>query len=107
MRFEGYFRAPTRAVYGFKAGANTGCRLYLDGKLAIENDGAEGAKGGSKKADVPLQAGLHRMTVLYYYGSAGRPKLNLVVEWPGNVGGDGFGWSSQQRLLPLLWGEAK
>jgi len=29
----------------------------------------------------------------------------LVVEWPGNGGGDGFGWSSYQRLLPLLWSE--
>jgi hypothetical protein len=46
---------------------------------------------------------LHRLTALYYFGAAGQPKLNLVAEWPGNIGGDGFGWSSYQRLLPLLW----
>ena len=106
MRFDGYFRAPTRAVYTFKASANNGCRLYLDGRPVIENDESGGMKRGAKTTEVPLQSGLHRMTVLYYFGSAGKQKLNLVVEWPGNVGGDGFGWSSQQRLLPLLWGEA-
>jgi hypothetical protein len=105
MRFDGYFRAPSRAVYTFQAGANSGCRLYLDGKPVIENDESGGMKSGTKSAEVPLQAGLHRLTVLHYFGSAGSPKLNLVVEWPGNSGGDGFGWSSYQRLLPLLWGE--
>jgi len=106
MRFDGYFRAPSRAVYSFRARANTGCRLYLDGRPLIENDGAGGINGGAKTAELPLQAGLHELTVLYYFGSAGEPKLNLVVAWPGNVGGDGFGWSSSQRLLPLLWSEA-
>ena len=106
MRFEGYFRAPARAVYAFKANANSGCRLYLDGRPAIENDGSGGVKGVAKTADVPLQSGLHRLTILYYFGSAGQPRLSLVVAWPGNAGGDGFGWSSHQRLLPLLWGEA-
>jgi len=106
MRFDGYFRAPTRAVYNFRARANTGCRLILDGKPLIENDGEGGVNGGAKTAEVPLQAGLHSLTVLYYFGAAGQPKLNLVVEWPGNIGGDGFGWSSYQRLLPLLWSGA-
>ncbi|MEI6653678.1 MAG: alpha-L-fucosidase [Verrucomicrobiota bacterium] len=106
MRFDGYFRAPTRAVYNFRARANTGCRLILDGKPLIENDGEGCVNGGAKTAEVPLQAGLHSLTVLYYFGAAGQPKLNLVVEWPGNIGGDGFGWSSYQRLLPLLWSGA-
>lgn len=105
LRFDGYFRAPARAVYTFKAGATSGCRLYLDGRNVIENDAA--GKGGSLSADVPLEAGLHRMTVLYYFGSAGRPRLKLVAEWPGNAGGDGFGWSSHQRLLPLLQGHPR
>ena len=103
MRFDGYFRAPTRAVYNFRARANTGCRLYLDGRPVIENDGAGGVNGEPKSAEIALQAGLHSLTLLSYFGAAGQPRLNLVAEWPGNVGGDGFGWSSHQRLLPLLW----
>jgi alpha-L-fucosidase len=105
VRFEGYFRAPAQAVYTFQAGANNGCRIYVDEKSVIENDASSGLPTGIKTADVPLQAGLHKLTVLYYFGTTGQPKLNLVVEWPGNAGGDGFGWNSYQRLLPLLWSE--
>lgn len=105
MRFEGYFRAPARAVYTFQASANSGCRLYLDDKPVIENDESGGLQNKVKTAEVPLQSGLHKFTVLFYFGSAGKPKLDLVVEWPGNSGGDGFGWSSYQRLLPLLYAE--
>ena len=106
MRFDGYFRAPARAVYTFQAGANSGCRLYIDGKPLIENDESGGLQGKVKTGEVPLESGLHQITILSYFGSAGQPKLTLVAEWPGNAGGDGFGWSSFQRLLPLLWSEA-
>jgi hypothetical protein len=105
LRFEGYFRAPAQAVYTFQAGANNGCRVYVDEKSVIENDASNGLPAGIKSADVPLQAGLHKLTVLYYFGTTGQPKMNFIVEWPGNAGGDGFGWSSHQRLLPLLWCE--
>ncbi len=105
LRFEGYFRAPAQAVYTFQAGANNGCRVIVDEKSVIENDASDGLPTGIKSADVPLQAGLHKLTVLYYFGTTGQPKLNFIVEWPGNAGGDGFGWSSFQRLLPLLWSE--
>ena len=43
-----------------------------------------------------------RMSARCGFGSARPPELNLVVQWPGNAGGDGFGWSSHQRWLPLL-----
>ncbi|MCE5278444.1 MAG: alpha-L-fucosidase [Planctomycetaceae bacterium] len=104
MRLDGYFNAPARAVYTFKAAATSGCRLYIDRQPAIENDASAGA---AATADVPLQAGLHALTVLAYFGSAGKAALSLEVEWPGNAGGDGFGWSSQQRLLPLLCGDGE
>ena len=105
MRFDGYFRAPARAVYTFQAGANSGCRLFIDGKPLIENDESGGMQGKVKTAQIPLESGLHQITLLSYFGSVGQPKLTFVVEWPGNAGGDGFGWSSFQRLLPLLWSE--
>lgn len=106
MRFDGYFRAPARAIYTFQAGANSGCRLYVDGKPLIENDESGGLQGKVKTGEVPLESGLHQITLLAYFGSVGQPRLTLVAEWPGNAGGDGFGWSSFQRLLPLLWSEA-
>jgi len=105
VRFDGYFRAPSQAVYTFQAGANNGCRVYVDEKPVIENDASNGLPTGVKSADIPLHTGLHKLTVLYYFGTVGQPKLNFIVEWPGNAGGDGFGWSSHQRLLPLLWCE--
>jgi alpha-L-fucosidase len=102
MRFDGYFRAPGRAVYTFKVGAATGCRLYLDERQVIENDASNGKW---QAGEVPLEAGLHRLTILTYFGSAGDPGLNFEVEWPGNAGGEGFGWDPSQRLLPLLYAE--
>jgi len=77
----------------------------VDEKPVIENDASNGLPAGIKSADIPLHTGLHKFTVLYYFGTVGQPKLNFIVEWPGNAGGDGFGWSSHQRLLPLLWCE--
>jgi alpha-L-fucosidase len=102
MRFDGYFQAPSRAVYSFKMGATSGCRLYVDGKKVIEND-ASGGKPVS--VELPLDCGLHSLTLLSYFGAAGKPDLNLVVEWPGNVGDSIFGSPSKQRLLSLLWSD--
>lgn len=95
MRFDGYFRAPTRAVYSFTGAANIGCRLFVNGRSVIENDASAGR---AVSTDVALEAGLHRMTVLGYFGSGGSPDLNLKVEWPGKVDGP-----AEQSLLPLLW----
>ncbi|MEI6808966.1 MAG: alpha-L-fucosidase [bacterium] len=108
MKFDGYLRAPVRAVYTFRIGANSGCRLYIDGQPLIKNDesGALGEGGKRITASVPLDAGLHRITALYYFGVTGDPRLSWLIEWPGSRGGIGFGWSVEQRLLELLCCEA-
>lgn len=108
MRFDGYLRAPMRAVYTFRAGANSGCRLYIDGQAVITNDesGALEEGGKRKQVAVPLSAGLHRVTALYYHGVVGERRFYWIVEWPGSRGGAGFGWSAETRLLELLCREA-
>jgi alpha-L-fucosidase len=107
MRFDGYFHAPARAVYQFRARANSGCRVFVNGQSAIENDESGGQNTSSKTADAALLPGLHRLTVLYYFGTANDPKLSVSVEWPGNEGGIGFGWNVEQRLQQLLVCEAQ
>jgi len=106
MRFDGYFQAPARAVYHFRARANAGCRVFVEGQSVIENDESGGLGCTSKTADLPLLPGLHGFTVLYYYGTTDDPKLSCTVEWPGNAGGSGFGWTVEQRLQQLLYCEA-
>lgn len=109
MKFDGFLRAPVRAVYTFRFGGNSGCRLYVDGQPLIKNDESGALAEGGKRitASVPLDAGLHRITALYYFGVAGDPRLSWLVEWPGSRGGIGFGWAPEQRLLELLCCEAE
>lgn len=95
MRFDGYFHAPAKAVYTFKAGATNGCRVYFDEQPLIENDASMGNK---KEAKVALEAGLHKFTVLGYFGTSGQPTLELEVDYPGGDAGQ----PASQRLLPLL-----
>lgn len=106
MRFDGYFRAPARALYTFEAGANSGCRLYLNGKLLIENDNAGGTDVKMKSAKAGLETGLHRITIIAYFGLAGKPKLEVTAGWPGNPGltpeSTRAFWFIPDRV-PLFW----
>jgi hypothetical protein len=66
--------------YTFELFSNDGSRMYLDGKLLINNDGLHGFIGKTGKAK--LTKGKHKITIEYFQAGGGRG-LELFYEGPG------------------------
>jgi len=78
LRFAGMLRAPKMGTYTFFTTSDDGSRLYIDGRMVVNNDGKHGMV--SKRGSVELPAGAHRILVTYYDNGGGD---GLVVEWQG------------------------
>ena len=76
--FKGYINIPKAGVYRFYTASDDGSRLYLDGKMLVDNDGFHGAEEQSGK--IRLAAGNHSIRVNYFDGGGAS---SLVVYWKG------------------------
>ncbi|MEO6040168.1 MAG: PA14 domain-containing protein, partial [Saprospiraceae bacterium] len=56
--------------------SDDGSRLYLDGKLLIDNDGPHGME--PKEAEVALRSGYHALRIEYFQGGGGR---GISLKW--------------------------
>jgi len=75
--YNGFIEVPNEGVYTFYTNSNDGSRLYIDGKLIVENDGWHGPL--EKSGEVALEAGLHKIKLLYFQ-SGGRKSLGVFME---------------------------
>lgn len=66
LRFTGYISVPDDAVYLFSLNSDDGSKLFIDGKLVVDNDGLHSAV--DKQAFVPLAKGAHAIVVAYFNG---------------------------------------
>lgn len=82
LRFTGKIHIPKTGQYTFYIASDDGSRLYLNGKLVINNDGLHGMV--EKAAKVNLRAGAHPIVVTYFDNGGGD---GLRVHWQG----PGFG----------------
>ena len=78
LRFTGQLHLTTSGNYRFFLGSDDGSRLYLDGKLLIDNDGLHGMV--EKQAAIDLSAGYHPLVVTYFDNGGGD---GLSVNWSG------------------------
>lgn len=62
--FRTWVKIPERGVYRFYTFSDDGSRLYMDGKLIVDNDG--GHSGHRAEGKVALEAGYHELRVLYF-----------------------------------------
>lgn len=62
--FEGYVDIPETAVYTFFLNSDDGAKLYLDGKLLVNNDGSHSAE--RKGTRLGLEKGFHEIKVEYF-----------------------------------------
>ncbi|MEC9093268.1 MAG: PVC-type heme-binding CxxCH protein, partial [Planctomycetota bacterium] len=78
LRFTGNVIAPKSGRYTFFVASDDGSRIYVDGKLLVNNDGAHGMV--EKSASLNLSGGAHSLIVTYFDngGSDG-----LDVNWSG------------------------
>ncbi len=82
MVFEGFIRIPKDGVYGLILASDDGSRLYIDGKVAIDNDGIHGIT--EKEEYLPLGSGFHPLRIDFFQRTGG-VGLNLYIITPSGI----------------------
>ena len=77
---EGYIHIDTPGEYTFGILSDDGSKLYLEGSLLIDNDGAGGAR--EKTASVTLDAGMHAIRA-EYFETYGDEAFTVTYSGPG------------------------
>ncbi len=78
LRFTGALQVPRPGRYTFFTASDDGSRLYIGGKLVVNNDGLHGMVEKSGAIDLP--AGSHPIVVTYFDNGGGD---GLAVNWSG------------------------
>lgn len=75
IRFRGELAIDTPGRYTFGLYADDGAKLYIDGKLIVDNDGVHTAMG--KQGDITLKAGSYPVEIHYFQG----PREFIALQW--------------------------
>jgi cytochrome c2 len=78
LRFDGHIQIPVDGNYLFLLHSDDGSKLYIDGKVVIDNDGVHA--GQQKRKQQPMKAGLHTVAVEFFEQAGGE---ELKVEFQG------------------------
>jgi len=78
LRFTGTLQIPKSGKYQFYCASDDGSRLYIDGKMVVNNDGLHGMV--ERAGSVDLSAGSHSLLVTYFDNGGGD---GLRVAWSG------------------------
>jgi hypothetical protein len=82
IRFEGQLMVPKSGSYRFRTVSDDGSKVYIDGKLVVDNDGVHPPRGRDGKP-VQLGAGAHAIVVEYFQGPRFQIALELYWQRPG------------------------
>jgi hypothetical protein len=66
---KGTIEIPAAALYTFYLNSNDGSKLYIDGKLVIDNDGLHGSL--EKEGQIKLSKGKHSLRISYFQAGGG------------------------------------
>jgi len=80
LRFSGSIAVAKEGSYTFFTESDDGSRLYVDGKVVVNNDGLHGMS--EKSGKVQLSAGAHALLVTYFNNGGGEG-LNASWQGPG------------------------
>lgn len=81
LAYTGKFGVKRAGQYTFALLSDDGSRLYIDGKLVVDNDGVHGP--GQAEGSVALKPGVHTIRVEYFQGPRYDIALQLFVTPPG------------------------
>ena len=81
IEYEGTFRVHTPGSYDFRLLSDDGAKLFIDGKLIIDNDGTHGP--GSQSGKVALDDSSHSLSLQYFQG----PRTGIALQLFYNVEG--------------------
>jgi hypothetical protein len=79
IEYSGAFKPVKTGKYFFKLVSDDGSKLYIDGKLIIDNDGAHGAS--SKKGEIFLDDSRHSIKIDYFQG----PRFQIALQLFSNI----------------------
>jgi len=82
IEYNGRFWVQQPGEYRFSLMSDDGSRLYIDGRLVIDNDGLHSVE--ERSGSVPLKSGVHRVNVRYFQGPGDGVALILNVVAPGD-----------------------
>jgi putative heme-binding domain-containing protein len=80
LRFTGTIQIGVDGKYTFYTNSDDGSRLYLDGKLVVNNDGNHGPE--ERSGSINLSPGSHKIVVTYF-NSGGGAALSASYAGPG------------------------
>ncbi len=81
IQYNGAFSAKVAGNYAFRLLSDDGSKLYIDGKLIIDNDGVHGPSDVGQSVD--LTVGIHTIRVEYFQGPRYDIALQLFMAAPG------------------------
>ena len=74
IRFRGELAIDTPGLYHFGLYSDDGAKLYIDGRLVVDNDGVHTkGKGGS----ITLSKGIYPVEIQYFQG----PRYSIALQW--------------------------
>ncbi len=85
IRYAGAFRAEQAGTWKFRISSDDGAKLYIDGKLVIDNDGVHPPR--VRQGSVQLSSGDHEMVLEYFQGPRYHINLELFATPPGGEEG--------------------
>ncbi|WP_426000508.1 alkaline phosphatase family protein [Caulobacter sp. DWR1-3-2b1] len=80
VAFDGYLHLTAAGAYNFALASDDGSKLYIDGKLVVDNDGDHGVIMAN--GSINLQSGKHAIRVEWFNGGGGA-WLGAYFEGPG------------------------
>jgi hypothetical protein len=85
IQYKGSFSVETAGEWKFRISSDDGTKLYIDGKLVLDNDGQHPPK--SIEAKVNLSKGDHKMVLEYFQGPRYHINLQVYATPPGGEEG--------------------
>lgn len=85
IQYSGSFSIQTAGKWKFRISSDDGAKLFIDGKLIVDNDGVHPPK--EQEVEVQLSAGDHEMVLEYFQGPRYHINLQLFATPPGGVEG--------------------
>lgn len=79
LRFDGHIQIPQDGNYLFLLHSDDGAKLYIDGKVLVDNDGIHAPQ--QKRKQMQMKAGLHTV-VVEYFEQAGQEELKVEFQGP-------------------------
>lgn len=75
IRFRAKLAVDTPGVYMFEMHSDDGSKLFINGKLVVDNDGTHGPL--SRRASIRLTPGFHPVEIQYFQG----PRFQIALQW--------------------------